>query len=78
MISLEQRRKNLKYSQEYIAYHCNVTRQTIINLEKGIGIPSIIFSKKVAPYYGCTLEEFADIIEAYNKKKTTKVNNEEL
>lgn len=70
MVSLKERRENLGYRQEYISYHCGVTRQTVINIEKGFGIPSVILAKKLAPYYGCSLEEFAEIIEKFNKKQT--------
>ncbi len=67
MLSLKERRENLKYSQECVAYHCNITRQSVINLEKGCGIPSILIARKLAPFYGCSLEEFADIVEQFNK-----------
>ena len=50
-------RKARSVSQEELANALEVSRQTIISLEKGRYNPSITLAFKLARYFGVTIEE---------------------
>lgn len=54
---LEELRKNKGIKQEDLAAALEVSRQTIISLEKGKYNPSIILAFKIAKYFGMSIEE---------------------
>lgn len=54
---LEELRKNKGIKQEDLAVALEVSRQTIISLEKGKYNPSIILAFKIAKYFGMSIEE---------------------
>ena len=54
---LERLRKERKLSQEDLADILEVSRQTIISLEKGKYNPSILLAFKIAKYFDSTIEE---------------------
>ena len=54
---LEALRKSRGVSQEELANAMEVSRQTIISLEKGKYNPSIILAFKLARYFGLRIEE---------------------
>ena len=54
---LETMRKARSVSQEELANALEVSRQTIISLEKGRYNPSITLAFKLARYFGVTIEE---------------------
>ena len=54
---LEELRKNKGIKQEDLAVALEVSRQTIISLEKGKYNPSIILAFKLAKYFGMSIEE---------------------
>lgn len=54
---LEALRKERRVSQEQLAETLEVSRQTIISLEKGRYNPSITLAFKIAKYFGKTIEE---------------------
>ncbi|WP_217561730.1 helix-turn-helix transcriptional regulator [Paenibacillus sp. GbtcB18] len=45
------------YSQEYLAEKLNVSRQTIISIEKGKYKPSLILALKLAKIFNTQVEE---------------------
>lgn len=55
--NLEALRKSRSISQEELANAMEVSRQTIISLEKGKYNPSIILAFKLARYFGLKIEE---------------------
>lgn len=55
--NLEALRKAHGISQEELANAMEVSRQTIISLEKGKYNPSIILAFKLARYFGLRIEE---------------------
>ena len=55
--NLEALRKSRGISQEELANAMEVSRQTIISLEKGKYNPSIILAFKLARYFGLRIEE---------------------
>lgn len=55
--NLEALRKARSISQEELANAMEVSRQTIISLEKGKYNPSIILAFKLARYFGLKIEE---------------------
>ncbi|MDY4002250.1 helix-turn-helix transcriptional regulator [Streptococcus orisratti] len=54
---IQELRKVNKVSQAELADELNVTRQTIISLEKGRYNASLELSYKIAKYFGKTIEE---------------------
>jgi putative transcriptional regulator len=54
---LEEIRKTQGIKQEELATALEVSRQTIISLEKGRYNPSIILAFKIARYFGTSIEE---------------------
>ncbi len=64
--NLETLRKTRGISQEELANAMEVSRQTIISLEKGKYNPSIILAFKLAHYFGMRIEEIF-IYEEENK-----------
>lgn len=55
--NLEKFRKEKGISQEELALNVEVSRQTIISLEKGKYNPSIILAFKIAKYFNLSIEE---------------------
>jgi len=53
---LERLRKERRLSQEELADILEVSRQTIISLEKGKYNPSILLAFKIAKYFNQTIE----------------------
>ena len=54
---LEEVRKQHGVTQEELANLMEVSRQTIISLEKGRYNPSILLAFKIARYFGVTIED---------------------
>ena len=54
---LEEVRKGQSITQEELATALEVSRQTIISLEKGRYNPSIILAFKIARYFNMSIEE---------------------
>ena len=54
---LESLRKSRGISQEELANAMDVSRQTIISLEKGKYNPSILLAFKLANYFGLSIED---------------------
>lgn len=55
--NLKEYRENAGLSQEKIAEIANVTRQTIISIEKGRYVPSLELALKFASLFNCNVEE---------------------
>jgi len=51
-------------TQEQLAEQINVTRQTIISIEKGVYTPSLLLALKIAEYFNLKVEN----IFTYEKK----------
>ncbi|MCA9379042.1 helix-turn-helix transcriptional regulator [Candidatus Dojkabacteria bacterium] len=56
-----QKRKSLGQTQEEVAGAVGVTRQTIISIEKGDYIPSVLLALKLAEHFNCKLEELFNL-----------------
>lgn len=54
---LEEHRKRLNITQEELADRLEVSRQTIISLEKGRYNPSILLAFRLARFFDTTIEE---------------------
>ena len=54
---IAQLRKTNKLSQEELANHVGVTRQTITSLEVGKYTASLVLAHKIAKFFGLTIEE---------------------
>ena len=54
---IEELRKQRKLSQEELANHVGVTRQTITSLEVGKYTASLLLAHKIAKFFGMTIEE---------------------
>lgn len=54
---IQELRKQRKLSQEELANHVGVTRQTITSLEVGKYIASLLLAHKIAKFFGMTIEE---------------------
>lgn len=52
-----QLRKNQDITQEQFAKAIGVTRQTVIAIEKGVYVPSLLLGLKIARYFKKTIEE---------------------
>lgn len=47
-------------TQEDLAQHVGVTRQTVLAIEKGNYAPSVVLALRLARTLGCTVEELFD------------------
>ena len=54
---IQELRKPRKLSQEELANHVGVTRQTITSLEVGKYTASLLLAHKIAKFFGMTIEE---------------------
>lgn len=54
---IQKLRKQHKLSQEELANHVGVTRQTITSLEVGKYTASLLLAHKIAKFFGMTIEE---------------------
>lgn len=54
---LRELREKAGITQEDLAAHAGVSRQTIISLEKGKYNPSIILAYRLSRYFGLSIEE---------------------
>lgn len=54
---IQELRKQRKLSQEELANHVGVTRQTITSLEVGKYAASLLLAHKIAKFFGMTIEE---------------------
>ena len=54
---IQELRKQRKLSQEEVANHVGVTRQTITSLEVGKYTASLLLAHKIAKFFGMTIEE---------------------
>jgi putative transcriptional regulator len=56
-------RKNAGLTQEDLAAAMNVSRQTIISIEKGKYVPSLPLALKLARYFNCSTDDVFTIEE---------------
>ena len=56
-------RKKSGMTQEDLARELNVSRQTIISIEKGKYIPSLPLALRMSRYFGCATDEMFEIEE---------------
>lgn len=54
---IRQKRTQANLTQEELSEILQVSRQTIISLEKGKYKPSLVLAHKLAQVFGCTIEE---------------------
>lgn len=62
--SVRERRQALDLSAEKLAQRCNVSRQTIVNLEGRISNPSVHLALRVANQLGASVEELFTLKES--------------
>lgn len=55
--SVQSKRKTAQMTQEDLAVAIGVTRQTIISIEKGNYVPSVLLAMKIAQFFGAQVEE---------------------
>lgn len=60
--SVQMVRKEKGVTQEQLAEAVGVTRQTIISIEKGNYVPSVLLAMKIARYFNTTIESLFVII----------------
>lgn len=63
---LKQLRKSCNYSQEFVASHLNITRQTYSHYETGRISPPINSLYNLARLYGIPVENFLDLVVTYS------------
>ncbi|MBD5396180.1 MAG: helix-turn-helix transcriptional regulator [Lachnospiraceae bacterium] len=63
---LKKLRKSYNYSQEFIASHLNITRQTYSHYETGRITPPVNSLYNLAKLYGIPVENFLDLAVTYN------------
>ncbi len=61
--NISQIRVRRKLTQEELAQAVNVSRQTIIALEKGNYIPSLLLAMSISRYFGLTIEKIFTLEE---------------
>ncbi|OMP68465.1 helix-turn-helix transcriptional regulator [Domibacillus epiphyticus] len=54
---IKEKRTSLHITQEELSQKLNVSRQTIISLEKGKYKPSLVLAHKLAQIFSCTIED---------------------
>jgi len=55
--SVRERRQDLGWSQQHLADQLDVSRQTIISIERGRFDPSLRLAFDLASTFGCTIED---------------------
>lgn len=55
--SVQEKRQAAKQTQQDLAAAVNVSRQTIIALEKGNYAPSVGLALKIAKHFSCTVDD---------------------
>ncbi|MCM1125554.1 MAG: helix-turn-helix domain-containing protein [Lachnospiraceae bacterium] len=63
---LKDLRKAFNYSQEFVASHLNITRQTYSHYETGRITPPVNSLYNLAKLYGIPVENFLDLVVTYN------------
>lgn len=63
---LKDLRKSCNYSQEFVASHLNITRQTYSHYETGRITPPINSLYNLAKLYGVPVENFLELVVTYN------------
>lgn len=63
---LKELRKSCRYSQEYVASHLNITRQTYSHYETGRITPPVNSLYNLAKLYGIPVENFLELVVTYN------------
>ena len=66
---LEELRKQRGIRQEDLAQALDVSRQTVISLEKGKYNPSLALAFKLARYFGLSIEDIFDDSDEYADEK---------
>ncbi len=61
--SLRHKRVEAGLTQEEIAQRAGVTRQTIIAIERGNYVPSVLLALRLARELGCRVEDLFDVKE---------------
>ncbi|WP_345244028.1 helix-turn-helix transcriptional regulator [Pontibacillus salipaludis] len=54
---IKEKRKANQITQEHLSIQLQVSRQTIISLEKGKYKPSLVLAHKLAQVFGCAIED---------------------
>ena len=60
---IQELRKGQKLTQEELAQAVGVTRQTIISIENGKYVASLVLAYKIAKYFDKSIEEVFDFSE---------------
>lgn len=63
---LKDLRKSCNYSQEFVASHLNITRQTYSHYETGRITPPVNSLYNLAKLYGIPVENFMELVVTYN------------
>ncbi|MDO4302951.1 MAG: helix-turn-helix transcriptional regulator [Bacillota bacterium] len=63
---LKDLRKSCNYSQEFVASHLNITRQTYSHYETGRITPPVNSLYNLAKLYGIPVENLLDLVVTYN------------
>lgn len=78
---LKDLRKSCNYSQEFVASHLNITRQTYSHYETGRITPPVNSLYNLAKLYGVPVENFLELVVTYNinmdfalKSQTSKID----
>ncbi len=66
---IQELRKMKKITQEELAAAVGVSRQTIISIENGKYVASLILAYKIARYFDSTIEEIFDFTEGETNGK---------
>jgi putative transcriptional regulator len=61
--NLRRYRLNTGLTQEELAKAIGVTRQTVIAMEKGNYVPSVLLALMSAKVFGCSVEELFYVVE---------------
>lgn len=76
---LKQLRKSYNYSQEFVAFHLNITRQAYSHYETGRINPPVNSLYNLARLYGIPVENFLDLAVTYKIKDdlTSEINTQD-
>ncbi len=61
--SIKERRSQLGWTQEELAKHSGVSRQSIISIERGKYIPSLPLAFRFARLFECTIDDLFQLEE---------------
>lgn len=63
--------------EEELANYCNVARDSIVGIKRGLSLPSLPLGMKIAEYFGLKIEDIFTLVPAGERKPDKKDEDED-